>query len=358
MSQTKRIGRVRIIGSSGLSGLSSGWFGYGQDGDLTVGDGESVILPVEEDVGYIKKNYGDLTIEKGGVLRPAARNNSTILLVKGNLVVNGTIDVSKCAPLANDSELLVQRNPHIILANTASKDGMFTGGNGGRGGCSGGIGGNGFWCGGGYGGGGSLYTGAKKGGDSEPRPPKGIDWPWRGEIADKQQYGCGASYGNATYGGKRGGAAPGGSTAYHYEYDDIRDDVKIEEIRGGVAGDAYGGGALWIFVEGDVMIGPTGKIMSNGGKGADGTANFTYRVYDLGNGNYESTGFYYRGHGSGGSGGGGIIFIAYGGTFTNYGSIAALGGDQPKAYEENCRGQAGDVGTVYVTSFQNLTRGT
>lgn len=355
MSQINRIGRVRIIGSSGLSGLSSGWFGYGQDGELSVKTNEVVELPVEQDVGYIKKNYTNLTIEQGGTLRPSTRNNSTILLVKGNLVVNGTIDVSKCAPLANDAEDAVRRNPHIVLANSSSPSGYFVGGKGGNGANYGGIGGNGFWCGGGYGGGGGGGIN-RQGGDSEPRPYKGLDWPWRGTYASKQQFGCGGSCGSEKF-GALGGAAPGGSPAHTYYYNDIRDEAFVDEVRPGGAGDAYGGGALWIFVEGDVHIGPTGKIISNGGMGASGTYNYTYHIYDLGNGEYEVNRYQYTPLGSGGSGGGGVIFIAYGGTYTNYGTVAASGGAQPAAGSAEMRGQAGSVGTVKVISFSDLMRG-
>lgn len=340
-----RKGRTRIIGTSPPNGLSTGWFGYGQDGDLNVEAGQTVTLPVEEDTGQIIKYYQNLTIGAGSTLRPAARNNGTVILVKGDLLIEGTLSVDCCAPLANDAEAAAKQEPHIVLAGT------LTGGAGHSGEGGSGVGGNGFWCGGGYGGGGGSYYG----GDSEPRPPKGITWPYPAatpfdfaqDTARKSLYGAGESTSRA-----RGGAAPGGSgCTYNYCHNE-RDDVYYDTPVNGRPGNAYGGGGLWIYVQGNVTITETGKITANGGMGAKGVKGSYEAIYEKDDGSgYEVP---WGDHGkyaeSGGSGGGGIVFVTYGGTFTNNGTIEAAGG----ANAGNASDCSGSVGTVKTIPFNDL----
>ena len=335
-----RRGRTRIVGALS-NGISSGWFGYGEDGDLTVAANQTVTLPVTEDTGQIYKRYQNLTIESGAVLKPSARSDGTLILPKGDLLVHGPISADQCAPLLNDAEDVPKTQQHIALA------GAMTGGNGGRGESSGGIGGNGFWCGGGYGGG-----GGSRGGDSEPRPPKGITWPWPATMSGtaKQQYGAGTSVSSA-----RGGNAPGGSAPGNiYEHNE-RDGVYINRYDPGQAGDAYGGGAIWLFVQGNVIISKTGKITANGGVGANGTRWSSYSIYEKDDGSgYETAGSFSGYSECGGSGGGGIVFITYGGTFTNEGSIEANGGQTPANRASSDSNTSGSVGTVRIVPFIEL----
>ncbi|MGI5885449.1 MAG: hypothetical protein ACOX83_10880, partial [Candidatus Spyradocola sp.] len=154
-----RIGLSRILGAS-TGAAGAGWFGDGSDGDLTVAAGQTLALEVAEDEGQIVKKYGNVTIEEGAMLKPANRCNGMILLVNGDLTVNGTISVDKCAPLLNASEEMCLNEAHIKLC------GALVGGSGGKGGtayasrgyysAAGGIGGNGHLLGGGYGGGGGA----------------------------------------------------------------------------------------------------------------------------------------------------------------------------------------------------------
>lgn len=332
-----RKGVSRVIGSN-EGGISTGWFGYGEDGDLTVSSDSTVTLPVDEDVGQIYKRFQNLTIENGAVLKPAARNNGTIILVKGDLVIDGTISVDKCAPLLNDAEEIAKTQEHVVLA------GVMTGGNGGQGEDSGGIGGNGFWCGGGYGGGGYL-----DGGDSEPRPPKGISWPWKGTTSGKQQYGAGSPSGGLT-----GGAAPGGGMPGYVEIHDEMHNEYDSHYEPANAGDAYGGGAIWLFVQGNVTISSTGKITANGGMGANGARWYNYSIYAKPDGGYETPITISRYTSCGGSGGGGIIFIAYGGTFTNNGVIEANGGATPTNRKNPDSDTSGKNGTIRIMPFRDL----
>lgn len=338
-----------IYNNSSTENLDS-WFGTGEDGDLIVN--EDTIMEVLEDQGQIIKQYNNLTINEGATLKPSGRCNGMILLIKGNLVVNGTISVKKCAPLLNSNESEAKKEPHIKIC------GNLKGGNGGKGGDGkfsggkGGLGGLGHELGGGYGGGGAgdgNYDGSldTAGGDSEPRPPVGIVWP----CTTSGEYGAGGKGGKSAssypYGGiSDGGAAPGGSGGTYYRANFV-EGTPNGPIKG-LPGDAYGGGLLIIFVKGSVRIGSTGIIDADGGIGA---------------GIDESSGYFYSADrpGLGGSAGGGIIAIIHTGDYINSGSIHANGGAAPippdlsmSEYPTESLGEAGEIGTILIKKIDEL----
>lgn len=138
----------------------------------------------------------------------------------------------------------------------------------------------------------------------------------------------------------------------------------------GAAGHAYGGGALWLYVGGCVIVEQTGEITANGGVGAligmknDKTG--ASRITDC-----NAFG------GCGGSGGGGIIFICYGAQtnthylgYVNDGTVEASGAplvnftglirnntSQSGAYNELCPlgfGEAGNTGVVTIKQLSSL----
>lgn len=321
----------------------SSWFGTGEDGDLTVSS--DVALPVALDSGQIIKQYNNLTVTSTGVLHPANRCNGMILLVKGDLTVDGTIHVDKCAPLLNDNEELAAQEQHIVLC------GVTAGGKGGDGGSAfgsapsfatsaAGSGGHGFPFGGGFGGGGGAdgYSqyGVWNAGSGDPRPPAGSTIPYPANPSSASLYGAGGSGGsNAGSSYALGGGGPGGGGA------NARGNLA------GGAGDAIGGGALWIFAQGQVRIGSTARIGSNGGNG--GTSS----------GRYDgSTVYHYPG--SGGGGGGGIVCIVHTGDIVNQGNVSALGGTSPMPSNTNgttgtsAKGQDGSSGTVLITNIADL----
>lgn len=321
----------------------SSWFGTGEDGDLTVST--DVALPVALDSGQIIKQYNNLTVTSTGVLHPANRCNGMILLVKGDLTVDGTIHVDKCAPLLNDNEELAAQEQHIVLC------GVTAGGKGGDGGSAfgsapsfatsaAGSGGHGFPFGGGFGGGGGAdgYSqyGVWNAGSGDPRPPAGSTIPYPANPSSASLYGAGGSGGsNAGSSYALGGGGPGGGGA------NARGNLA------GGAGDAIGGGALWIFAQGQVRIGSTARIGSNGGNG--GTSS----------GRYDgSTVYHYPG--SGGGGGGGIVCIVHTGDIVNQGNVSALGGTSPMPSNTNgttgtsAKGQDGSSGTVLITNISDL----
>ncbi len=358
-----RTGMVTVCGAA-QGAPNAGLFGNGSDGALTVAENQTIALDVQEDVGQIVKQYTTLTIEAGGVLKPAHRCNGMIIMVQGDCTIRGTLSVSKCGPLLNDQESAALEDIHIKLM------GALRGGDGGDGGdCGttrditttegdvtttvktpykkGGKGGKGHLLGGGFGGGGAGdgMTNGDNGGDSEPRPPHGITFP----PETSGQYGAGGNgQCSSSAGTGRGGKGPGGSGGTNY-YQGFVEGTPSGVING-IDGDAYPGGGLWLYVGGKLKIETTGQIESDGGNGADSRAI----------GNPFGDGY----PGQGGSAGGGIIAIVYGGEYENLGSVHANGGETPRLPSHytsgsvdysRCKGQNGSVGTVKVVSVMTLT---
>lgn len=399
-----------MIGSTNVRKLKKGelLFGDGSDGDLVVPANTTMEWDVKEDIGRIYKQYNSLTLEEGSTLKPKHRCNGAIILVKGDCIIRGQIDMNRCAPLLNDYENETLNDRHVKLM------GVLKGGNGGKGGAGywtvftnkfsaptdadrisafGGAGGAGHRLGGGFGGGGAGGNRYKSdiasyipfpeyeipGGDSEPRPSFGITWPCKTNGA----YGAG---GAAYYyyehsndadsdwylgmnGEVNGGAAPGGSGGTN---DAQQTSASFLTSSGsyygysGLAGMAYGGGAIWLYVGGNLVIEKTGSITSNGGAGAR-LRTTTDKLYNATSKSIYTTNTKFGG--CGGSGGGGIIAIVYGGNYTNDGEVVADGahgvtmdsqfgfGSNVTTYQEACplgAGTAGSIGTVKVIHFSRL----
>lgn len=348
-------GQSKVIGASlGGSNLRT-WFGDGSDGDLVLSENQTLELDVAPDEGQIFKQYKSLTIPVGAILKPSHRCNGTIITVQGDLVLSGTISVDKCAPLLNANEYSHAQSKYIALC------GGLTGGNGGSGGQANnieslgvypgqpGTGGLGFTFGGGYGGGSGCdddwggTSANRNGGSGEPRPPAGTSMPYPAPRVEGVMtlYGAGGT-GFHQYGTAYGGGGPGGSGgAYVWRSTDPTTSGGLK-VSNGKNGDAYGGGALFLFVKGNVVINSTGTISADGGNGAAGVYVYNTR---------ESA------TGGGGAGGGGIIAIVYGGTYTNNGSVHANGGHggvRGAAIGHTTNGADGSIGTVFISSFDDL----
>lgn len=314
------MGRLIVVTKG--NNLGSNYFGDGSDGDFRVS--ASTMLPATVDTGHIFKQYRTLTIDAGAVLQPANRCAGMVISVRGDCTVNGTLSMDLKAPLRSDE------TEAIILNSGASskwlqKISTLTGGPGGDGGANDannrGKGGLGHRFGGGFGGGGagrdSHQNRYAKGGDSEPRPPVGITWPYPGTTG-AGSYGTG---GGASY-GALGGRAPGGGGGYFYVDPDTN-------LNGG-AGNAYGGGLILLVVGGSLTIGPSGLITANGGNG--GAAGHI--------GSY-----------AGGGGGGGIIALLANNPITLLGNLTANGG---KTGAVGTPGVDGSVGTIYTAHMDNF----
>lgn len=339
-----RQGVTRVRGTAAGS-IGAGYFGNGEEGNVTItGD---TPLAVTLDEGQLIKQYESLTINEGATLRPANRCNGMILLVRGDMTINGTISADKCAPLANPNEDEASDERHVALCN-------ITGGNGGSGGRgssydysgsgsaeryvegAGGTGGSGFAFGGGYGGGGGSSSGSGPGGPGDPRPPVGSPIPYPGGSGVKV-YGVGGTDGGVGGGGPGGGG--GVSEGRDYQ-------------RNGGTGDAIGGGAIYIFVGGTLTIGATGKITANGGNGGNGSS--------VSGGGYSPgyAGAHMSYGGGGGGGGGGCIALIHSGSYNNLGSIMVNGGTGGQCGNENNGytqdGNPGAAGTTLITTLAEL----
>ena len=98
------------------------------------------------------------------------------------------------------------------------------------------------------------------------------------------------------------------------------------------------GGLLILIVKGNLTIGSGGKITVKGGNGAYFS---------------DESGTYSSGYSAaGGQAGGGRIIIAHRGTYTNNGTVEALGGDANHAKEDSTAGSGGDGGTGAITVLQ------
>lgn len=336
---TTRKGISIVVGAATGGGANAGWFGDGRDGALDVADGQTLALDVAQDEDQIVKQYKNGYIGTGSLLTAANRCNGMVLLFSGDLTIKGTISMDKKAPLLNPMEEQCAAEAHVALC------GGLTGGNGGAAGTgygnpanyAPGPGGNGFAFGGGFGGG--SAGGASDGASGDPRPPIGTTLPYRTPVGTPARYGAGGYTDKA---GGIGGGGPGGSGACDSYYS------SQGPIAAGNDGDAIGGGAIFIFVKGKLIIEDTGVITSDGGNGANGVG--TYK-----SGGGGAVGADRDATGGGGAAGGGIIAIVHNGDYTNNGSVAASGGKGGAKHSNGgTAGADGSIGTVLITTLSAL----
>ena len=365
---TSRVGYAQVIGSAAQGAANAGWFGDGRDGDIVVADGETLTLDVAADEGQVIFRPRSLWVKAGGKLTVSNRCCGLIILCAGDLTIDGTIDMDCKAPLISALEDTNAAEPHVRLCG-------LTGGRGGDGGrgntgdgtywtsytlsslTSGGIGGDGFCFGGGFPGGGGA-SGARRSqtgddrqgeylyptgnGADGTRAPIGTPIPYSNPsyAIDVGDYGVG---GNTSYSTAVGGAGYGGSGAGLVFFVQSNGYFSSSTPYNGKTGGAVGGGAVYIFAGGRVII--TGTITACGGNGADCVAM---------NSIYAS--------GGGGGAGGGIIVVVHAGDYTNTGSLIANGGNGGKLpstitntnYCQSAPGQDGEIGTVLITTLADL----
>lgn len=330
-----RIGSSVVLGAAqGVA--NAGWFGDGRDGELYVADGETLSLDVDLDEGQIVKRYTNGYIGTGSLLTAANRCNGMVLMFTGDLIIKGTISMDKKAPLLNLMEEQCAAEVHVALC------GGLKGGNGGAAGTgygnpanyASGIGGNGFALGGGFGGG--SAGGLSDGASGEPRPPIGTELPYITAVGEIARYGAGG------YSKAQGGGGPGGSGACDSYYS------SQGPIAAGNDGDAIGGGAVFCFVQGKLVVESTGIITADGGNGAAGVG--TYKSGEGGAVGHDADAT-----GGGGGGGGGIVAIVHNGDYTNVGSVAANGGvGGAKHTYGGTAGADGEAGTVLIITLAEL----
>ena len=359
---------ISIVVGAAQGAANAGWFGDGRDGDIVVESGETLTLDVSEDEGQVVFRPKSLWVKAGGKLTVSNRCCGLIILSRGDVTIDGTIDMDGKAPLLSAMEEINAAEPHVRLCGLIGGRGGDGGkGNTGsgsyeegyqlRGLTNGGSGSDGFAFGGGApGGGGASGASLQQTGDGRTgaylnptgngadgaRAPIGTKIPFTNPSAEINvgEYGVGGNTGGAN---GVGGAGPGGSGAGNYFYKQSNDYLSTPTYKNGLAGGAIGGGAVLIFVGGKVTI--TGTITACGGNGADCVGMSAY---------YAS--------GGGGGAGGGIIAIVHTGDYSNTGSLVAnggSGGNLPSTvtdtqYCQSAPGQDGAIGTVLVATLAEL----
>lgn len=301
---------------------------------------------VIEDGEMVKEYHKGLIIDEGVIFTPENRCKGMMLLVYGDLVVNGTISMTARGANAPGDDLALDYENGDVLLNpqdlsqypyTISKvggtgaprvTGYYSYVSGKTGsisttyGCGGGGGGAGAaWtagagtANGGAGGAGTSYSGGAGGG--------GASCAYTTRTAGNGAInggagGNGIAYDSGGFGRGGGGGAGNPGGLYH------RHNTPLVSCSNGETGT---GGLLIIMVKGNIIIGPNGIIESNGSAGG-----------------YALNGTNRRGAGGGGSGGGSIN-VLYNGSFTNNGTIQANGG---MGGDGTVNGGNGGAGTVRV----------
>lgn len=320
-------------------------FGTGADGDVVISSNTDLPSTLNGDIIY--KNYRNLTINSGCTLSVSNACRGLWIRVRGTLVLNGTISMSKkgCYLTSGINDLYIHyadiKVPAIGGAAGIGVDGV--GGNGGAGidgGCGGGgaaggyngypnvrggHGGVGFVGGGGCGGGGAA--GAQSSGDSRRYATQGEDAKPYGER--------------------------GGNGAYCYSGFDTGGEW--------ITGEGYGGGGA-----GGITAGASGgRLATPGGVGAggvliitanriEGTGSLTSIGSTGGNGDAYGQGTYFCGGAGGGGSGGGSITLMYLSSSANWLSNLSGGAGGSPSYWGGASGGAGGAGSYRVWSMQEL----
>jgi hypothetical protein len=329
----------------------------------TIESGPTTIIDANLNSDVTIKKYTDITINPGHIVTTSNPNGGLIMYATGNVVINGTLDMTAKGGLG------IRSLPLIAVGSTVAKmksinaaiDALRggTGGNGGQcggysgasGRITGGVGGAGRQFIGGYGGGGAgggVQTGSKLGqyGGHIPLPElgggKGLPNAAGSQVGLSGQasaYGAGGAGGTYSGSSLKGGdcyGAGGGGAGGACSSDSGQ----------GLDGD-YAGGFILIIAKGNITIGASGSITSHGGKGGNG-----------GQGGGASGNGAGGGGGAGGAGGG-CIALLYKGTFSNGGSILANGGAAgiggPAGYTTAEVGFTGTAGSAGSTLMQQIT---
>lgn len=273
----------------------------------------------------IVRVVGDLTINNGVTVTTLARKLGLCLYVTGNLIVNGTLTMT--ARGANHSSTGSNLTPFGLTASVSAVSGIiaatggalrsrtFSGanavgfsGNAGTGLAAGSGGTGGGFTGTSTGAAGTCFSGGGGGGGVyNLEGDTGISTA----VANGGAGGDGSNIAAQDHGG--GAGNPGG--------------LGDRGNTSGSNGSNGTGGGLYVFCEGNITIGATGVISSNGSNGGTGS------------------------RGGGGSGGG-IVHVYRQGTLTNSGSITANGGAGGTATFAGGAGGAGWVNSEQLTTFE------
>ena len=286
------------------------------------------------------KNFSSLFISRSVVISPPNRCRGMLIFVDGDATISGSISMTARGAkfTGSDASFSVLNPPYLgdywstqlfpsasylsrVFAVGASggpagptPNGTGVVGTTGTLGRSGGGGGGGS--GASIGGAGSVatsFSGGSGGGGGGPSPgTNGI--AFGGQGGPVLGYGGGGA-GNP--GGVTPAAAPGSPLP--------------------VSAPAGTGGLLILIVRGNLKIGPNGSINANGSNGGNALVGY--------------------GSAGGGASGGGVLYVYYGGTLTNNGTITSNGGTGGTAGSPSTAvGGAGGAGTVITSKLNTAFR--
>jgi len=334
-----------ILLSSSFSRHTPGlyYFGDNRDGALnltgsitTVRTFVSRSFASTQDGAPVIKNFSSLFISRSVVLSPTNRCRGLLIFVDGDATISGSISMTaKGAKFTGSEASFSVLNPPYLgdywstqlfpsssylsrvfavgaAGGTAGPTPGSTGGVGttgilGRSG--GGGGGGGQAAAGGAGSIGTSFSGGSGGGGGGPSPGAN-GFAFGGQGGPVLGYGGGGA-GNP--GGITPAVAPGSPLP--------------------VSAPAGTGGLLILIVRGNLKIGPSGAIVTNGISGGNGLAGY--------------------GSAGGGGSGGGVLYIYYGGTLTNNGTTTANGGSGGATGTPGtgANGGAGGAGTAIISKL-------
>lgn len=268
------------------------------------------------------KNFSSLFVSRSVVISPPTRCRGMLIFVDGDATISGSIRMTARGAkfTGSDASFQVVNPPYLgdywsalqfpsssylsrVFAvgasggtPTAAGGTVGSAGTGGRSGGGGGGGSSPVL--GGTGTAGTSFSGGSGGGGAGP-------------VAGAAGYAFGGKGGSPTANGTGAGAGNPAGTA---------------SAPGAGAAESGTGGLLILIVRGNLKIGPNGSIITNGSNG----------------GNAPSTG-------AGGGSGGGVLYVYYGGTLTNNGTLTANGGSGGTGGPSGGNGGAGGAGTVVLS---------
>lgn len=306
------------------------YFGNGSDGDLNTSGNVSFTSTLDGPTVY--KNFKNLTINAGHTVTVSNRCKGLVIYCLGNCIINSNLTMTSRGCIATGVNVNPYNLNKCVRRNCSFTDysipavgaaggpavhnvGYNIGSTGVNGQCGGGSSGqaqNGM--------GSSVYSGAGSAGTSYSGGSGGgacignITLTGGSAVANGGAGGYGVAVnasGPSSHGGGGGAGNPGGVGA---------------GSKGGTGfpGETGTGGLIILIVRGNLTIGSTGLISSDGSAGGGGSAVFWAW---------------------GGSSGGGSITLLYGGTLSNTGTVRANGGGG---------GIAGGAGSVRIAQIREF----
>ena len=306
------------------------YFGDNRDGRLnltgsiaTVRTFVSRSFASTQDGPPVIKNFSSLFISRSVVLSPTRRCRGMLIFVDGDATISGSISMTArgASAVGTDASFSVINPPYLgdywstqLFPSSSYLSRVFASGAAGAPapapGAAGVAGSAGIL--GRSGGGGA-------GASSTPSPAVGgagsAGTSFSGGTGGGGSFGAAVGGAGSTNGGTGGGSPGGGGGGAG----------NPNGVGGTGTGGEGTGGLLILIVKGNLRIGPNGSITTNG---------------IIGNGAAP-------GNGGGGSGGG-ILYIYYGGTLTNNGTVTANGGSGGSGFGA---GGAGGAGTAIISKL-------